>query len=259
KKKNLASVTRGAITAYINECRKNDIADRSIARKIAALRSYFGFLARRHDIQDPTEDIVTPKMRQLIPRHLTEQEIDLVLETAKSDSSPQGRRNYLMLYLMYSAGLRISELLGVTTDKINFETGFITILGKRDKERLVPLPDAVKKEIDEFIKDKEIFPSGKGGPKFLFHPMGESGSESLSRQSGWTIFKKVLRRAGIKKPVSPHSFRHSLATHLLSRGANIRAIQIFMGHERITSTQIYTHMDKSGLRKIYDKKHPRAG
>ena len=171
-----------------------------------------------------------------------------------------------MVYLLYASGMRVSELVSLTTEQIQFDTGFVSLMGKGNKERMVPLPKNVLELLRYFLDHiyPKLMPKPKEGKElkkdknYLFFSAYAGQLKPISRQSFWIILKKILAKACIYKDISPHTLRHSLATHLLKSGANIRSLQQLLGHEQISTVQIYTHLEKSHVRRVYDKKHPRA-
>ena len=195
---------------------------------------------------------------------LTEEEIKQLFDTANKDNSYRGIRNKVMLSLLYASGMRVSELVNATLDQIHFDTGFVTIFGKGGKERMVPLPQNVLDLLRFYIDTVYIkFLPKKSNDqtstkKYLFPVYYKKEIKPISRQQFWSLLKQIILKSGIKKNISPHTLRHSLATHLLKKGANIRLLQVLLGHEQLTTVQVYTHLEDTQLRKEYDKKHPRA-
>lgn len=276
----LTQFNKRHLNGYLKWLRDQGIGARSSARKISALKTLGQFMHERFNIDDKTQGVISPTLEKKLPTFLTEEELARLLEAADADLSFKGIRNKVMLYLLYATGIRISELIGVKIDDINFETGFINVTGKGSKERSIPLPKTVLRLLTFYATQvyPKLYPenlsplAGRAAPckywpdsrrgqrsaRHLFVSQYKDGLAPLTRQSFWMVLKKLLAIAKISKDVSPHSLRHSLATHLLKKGADLRSLQLLLGHEQLTTVQIYTHLENSELRKIYDKKHPRA-
>jgi len=231
------------------------IGARSQARLISGLRNFFDYLIFENYIEtNPTELIESPKIGRKLPDTLSTQEIDLII--SKIDlSTPQGERNRAMLETLYSCGLRVTELITLKISDLFFDEGFIRVLGKGNKQRFVPINDRNKNYINNYIHQIRVhIPVKKEFEDNVF--LNRNGRQ-LTRNMVFMIIKKLTELAGIKKSISPHTFRHSFATHLLENGADLRAIQQMLGHESITTTEIYMHVDKSHLRKVINQFHPR--
>ncbi len=258
----LEHATKQDFKAFLEQLTKNKLSARSRARKLSTLKAFYAWA---HDVlgwQNSTIDLAFPKLEKKLPNYLTEKEIEQLLTTAHKDESLLGIRNKVMLYLLYVSGMRVSELINVKLSTLHFDTGFMHITGKGGKERMIPLPQPMLELLRSYIQEthKQLLPKGydKTAVEFLF-PVAYSGKiKPISRQSFWLILKTLCTKAQIDRRVSPHTLRHSLATHLLKKGANLRSLQMLLGHETIATVQIYTHVETEHLRKIYDKKHPRA-
>lgn len=225
------------------------------SRMISGLKSFYDYLFREKLIvSDPMEFIDTPRIGRHLPDVLSVAEMDAVL-SAIDLSEPEGHRNRAMLETMYSCGLRVSELISLTISSIHADEGFIRVIGKGNKERLVPIGSVALDWISHYLADhrKHVVPV-KGADDVLFLNRRHSG---LSRVMVFTIVKQLVRKAGIRKQISPHSFRHSFATHLVEAGADLRAVQDMLGHRSITTTEIYTHLDRRRLREEIMHHHPR--
>jgi integrase/recombinase XerD len=234
--------------AFLNE--------RSLARNIAAVRSFHRFLVQEdHCEEDPTELIESPKFAQKLPVYLTVEEVDAVFEAIDMGSS-LGLRNRAMLELLYACGLRVTELVELEKAKLYMDEGFVRVFGKGSKERLVPLGGSAKKYIEMYQGDlrNHIVPK-KGHEDILF--LNRRG-QRLTRNMIFIIVKDLVAAAGINKNVSPHTFRHSFATHLIEGGADLRAVQEMLGHESITTTEIYLHLDRDYLKEVHRTFHPRG-
>lgn len=231
------------------------IHPRSQARIISGIKSFYRFLLLDDYITiDPTELLESPKIGFKLPEVLSVNEINNILDTIDL-SLPEGQRNRAMLEVLYSCGLRVSELTGLKYPDIYFDEGFIRVEGKGSKQRLVPISETAIREIRNYLFDRNTIVVKKGFEDTLF--LSRRGT-ALSRIMVFHIIKQQTEMAGIQKNVSPHTFRHSFATHLLEGGANLRAIQEMLGHESITTTEIYTHIDREFLRKEILEHHPRS-
>ncbi|MBW7867029.1 MAG: site-specific tyrosine recombinase XerD [Brumimicrobium sp.] len=242
---------------------KNFVADlfdlglsaRSQARVISGIKQFFDFLILEDALKDdPSALLELPKIGRKLPVYLTIEEIDS-LQSAIDLSKPEGHRNKAILETLYSCGLRVSELIDLKFSSIFFDKGFIRVIGKGNKERLVPVSESVEKEITLYVKGTRNFMTiQKGNEDFVF--LNRRGKK-LTRVMIFTIIKDLAAQIGLKKNISPHTFRHSFATHLIEGGANLRAIQEMLGHESITTTEIYTHLDQSFMREAIISYHPR--
>lgn len=248
------SVKEDTIQQFIYEVAKK-VNPRSQSRIISGLRSFFDYLIFEDYRKDnPTELIETPKIGRKLPDTLSESDINKIIDTVDL-SHPQGQRNKTILETLYSCGLRVSELISLQLSDLFFEEGFIRVIGKGNKERFVPINLYSQKLILIYVDEvrNHIQPK-KGYEDTLF--LNRRGKQ-LTRNMIFLIVKDTVEKAGIKKTVSPHTFRHSFATHLLERGADLRSIQQMLGHESITTTEIYMHVDKTFLKDVVEKFHPR--
>jgi integrase/recombinase XerD len=231
------------------------LSARSQARIISGIKQFYGFLILENLTKiDPSELLEQPKLGRKLPEVLTIEEIDALLN-AIDLSKNEGHRNRAMLETLYSCGLRVSELVGLRFSDLFFEEGFIRVIGKGNKERLVPVSPQVQKEIDIYQQHiRNHLNIQKGSENIVF--LNRRGAQ-LTRVMVFTIIKNLAESIGLKKNISPHTFRHSFATHLIEGGANLRAIQEMLGHESITTTEIYTHLDQRFLRDAILSFHPR--
>ena len=231
------------------------LSARSQARILSGIKAFYRYLLLEDRIEkDPTALLEGPRLGSKLPEVLTVAEIDLMLERIDL-SKPQGRRNKAMLETLYSCGLRVTELVELQISGIFRAEGFIRIIGKGDKERLVPFSPRALKEIDLYLPDRNSLSIQAGNEDVLF--LNRRG-KMLTRNMVFTIIKELAKSAGIQKTVSPHTFRHSFATHLVEGGADLRAVQEMLGHESITTTEIYTHLDSAYLREAIISFHPRS-
>ena len=246
-------VERLHVIRYFQALRGAGISARSVARALAAIRGLFRFLvAERHLKHDPTENIENPKLWTTLPKSLHSSEVDALLR-APDRSKPDGLRDAAMLELLYATGLRVSELVGLTLGQLRLDEGFLVAFGKGSKERIVPVGEQAEAWVRRWLTEvRGGLLRGRHAEVFLNHR-----GAPMTRQGFWKILEGYGRRAGIRA-LSPHVLRHSFATHLLEHGADLRAVQMMLGHSDISTTQIYTHIHQQRLRSLYDKFHPRA-
>ena len=227
---------------------------RSQARIISGIHSFYRFLVLNNYIEtDPSELLETPKIGLHLPEVLTVEEIDRIIETVDMDKA-EGQRNRAILETLYSCGLRVSELCNLKMSDLYFTEGFIKVEGKGSKQRIVPISQRAIKEIRYWLIDRQAWRIKPGYEDYVFLARWGKG---ISRIMIFHLIKELADKAGITKKISPHTFRHSFATHLLEGGANLRAIQAMLGHESITTTEIYTHIDRNRLRQEIIEHHPR--
>ena len=252
--KNPSNIDNEDIQQFIYQSSKQ-INARSQARLISGLRNFFDYLIfEDYRKENPTDLIEAPKIGRKLPDTLSEKDIDNIIDQIDL-SIPEGVRNKVMLETLYSCGLRVSELIQLKISDLFFEEGFIRVTGKGDKQRFVPINSYSIKLIDNYKEYTRVkIKVQKGFEDTLF--LNRRGKQ-LSRNMVFMILKDLVQKAGIDKKVSPHTFRHSFATHLLENGADLRAIQQMLGHESITTTEIYMHLDKSFLKTVVEKYHPR--
>ena len=243
------------LQAFIYEI-SDKLHPRSQARLISGLRNFFSYLLLEGILTtNPADWMESPKIRKKLPEVLSPDEVDKMLEVTDK-STYEGKRNFALLEIMYAAGLRVSEAVGLKKSDIFFEEGFLRIRGKGGKHRFVPLEEYSAAVLRDFILNdlKNIEPK-RGYEDYVF--LSRRG-KPLTRQMAFLILKKVARKAGIRKIISPHTLRHSFATHLLNNGADLHSIQLLLGHENITTTEIYLHMSKKQIEDALFKYHPRA-
>ena len=250
----LDGIDRLFIVRYFQSLRSAGISSRSVARALAAIRGLFRFLVgERHLKHDPTENLENPKVWTSLPKSLQAEEVEALLR-APDRETPHGVRDRAMLELLYATGLRVSELVRVKVDDVVMDAGFLRTMGKGSKERIVPFGDAARDAIVEYVeKGRSHFE--RGGDVHLF--LSNRG-RPMSRQSFWMKIVRYAREAGIRTHISPHVLRHSFATHLLENGADLRSVQMMLGHSDISTTQIYTHVSRARLQKMYERYHPRS-
>ncbi|MCM1168979.1 MAG: site-specific tyrosine recombinase XerD [Bacteroides sp.] len=256
KDKEISSVTPSdieAFTAFILELGMNA---RSQARILSGIKSFFNYLVlEKIIVVSPAELMESPRLKRHLPDVLSYAEILKMFEVVDL-STMEGRRNRAMLETLYACGLRVSELVSLTISMLYFDDGFVRVIGKGDKERLVPIGKTAMKQISDYIEyDRCHLPVQKGCENIVF--LNRRG-RGISRVMVFKIIKETAAAAGIRKSVSPHTFRHSFATHLIEGGADLRAVQDMLGHESITTTEIYTHLDRRYLQETIEKYHPQS-
>jgi integrase/recombinase XerD len=248
------TITKDDIQDFIYTIAK-EVQARSQARIISGLKGFFNYLIFEDYRKDnPLDLIESPRLGRKLPDTLAEEEIDALI-TAIDLSTPQGERNRAMLETLYSCGLRVTELISLKLSDLYFEEGFINVIGKGDKQRFVPISEHTQKYID--IYRNEIRTHIDVKPEYVDILFLNRRGRQLTRAMIFTIIKDLAIKAGIKKNISPHTFRHSFATHLLQNGADLRSIQQMLGHESITTTEIYMHVDRSDLARVMEQYHPR--
>jgi integrase/recombinase XerD len=242
-----------ALRDFVIEIASMEIHARSQARILSGIKSFYNFLVYKNKIeQDPTELLESPKIGLHLPEVLSVKEIDAIV-AAIDLSKPEGQRNKAIIETLYGSGLRVSELTGLKISNLYFDEGYMLVEGKGSKQRLVPLSEQSLNQIALWKIDRNMLDVKKGNEDILF--LNRRGTQ-LTRAMIFSIVKDLAEKAGIKKNISPHTFRHSFATHLLENGANLRAIQQLLGHESITTTELYTHIDVNYLRQTILDFHP---
>jgi len=254
QKKDFEKIERIDIVRYFQSLRTGGISARSVARALAAIRGIFRFLvAERHLQHDPTENLENPKLWTSLPKSLLTSEVEALLK-APDLTTAEGLRDAAMLELLYATGLRVSELIRVRIEDLVMDAGFLRTMGKGSKERIVPFGDRARDAIVAYMEKGRGDFNTKNDPHLFLSRRGRP----MTRQSFWMKIVKYARLAGVTTHISPHVLRHSFATHLLENGADLRSVQMMLGHSDISTTQIYTHVTRSRLQKLYDQHHPRA-
>jgi len=253
-KKNILDVSQADIQQYLSFKFPTSKA-RSISRLLATLRRLFRYLLREKKIKnDPTLEIMSPKIPKSLPKSLSEEEVEALLN-APNVKTISGLRDKAMLELLYACGLRVSELVNILLTELSMTDGIIRITGKGSKTRLVPMGEEAVDWIKKYINESRNNILNKKTSKYLFITIRGSG---MTRQAFWYLIKRYSIIAEIKKPISPHILRHAFATHLINHGADIRVVQMLLGHSDISTTQIYTHVARERLKKIHESHHPRG-
>ena len=243
------------VRRYIDSLYQAKMASRSIARHIATLRNYYGHLIEKGAVEtDPTAHLTAPRQWQSLPKYLNKKQIDDLMASCDS-SKPQGLRDRAMLEFLYATGLRVSELCGVRVSDLEPNMGVVRVLGKGNKHRIVPVGKAALAAVEQYMGNgRPLLLKGRPSPYLFVTNRGGA----MSRQAFWQLLGAYGKKAGIFHDLTPHVLRHTFATHLLEGGADLRSLQSMLGHSDISTTQIYTHVVRSRLRKTVDEHHPRA-
>jgi len=253
--KKISDADTPLILKHLIALRNAGLGSRSRARHLITLRGFYRFLVQEKVIKyDPARLIDLPKGGLKLPDVLNVKEVNLLLNMPDTDK-PLGKRNAAMLELLYAAGLRVSELVNLDFLDVNLEACFVRVLGKGSKERVVPIGICAKEKIDDYINTARPLLLKNRISRYLF--VARAG-KPMTRQGFWKLLKQYAQQAGIKKKIMPHSLRHSFASHLLEGGADLRAVQVMLGHVDISTTQIYTHIAREHLRQMHEKYHPRG-
>ena len=252
-----ASVGEREIAAFFEHLRKKKLSARSVARNIVSLKQFFRFLLTENVItEDPLRNTVSPKPAKTLPHTLSLVEVEKLLEESEKGKSDEALRDRAMLEVLYATGVRVSELVALELNRVNLDHGYVITLGKGSKERIVPIGDAAIRKIRDYLSDSRPRLLRGRSSGYLF--VTSRTASKMSRQRFWRIIKDYALAAGIHSHITPHVLRHSFATHLLERGADLRVIQAMLGHSDISTTQIYTYVEKERLKRIHEKSHPRA-
>lgn len=252
---NIGEITHLNIIEYLSSLKTKSFKSKTIARNIVSLKQYFKYLLLEKKIKsDPTSNIKSPRMSINLPEVLNLQEIEKLL-SGPDLSSVSGIRDATMLEVLYGTGIRVSELIDIRLNDINLELGYILIRGKGSKERIVPIGKIAIKKLQDYIK---YFRHNLLKDKLSDYLFINRTGRKMTRQGYWKLLKSYTLKSGINKRITPHTIRHTFASHLLDRGADLRTIQLLLGHSDISSTQIYTHIDTRRLKEIHSQYHPRA-
>jgi integrase/recombinase XerD len=250
-----ADATRLELLAFLNLQREQGLSSRSLARMLSSIKTFYYFLASERLIaKNPFFDMQSPRIGEKLPGVLSRSDVVALLNAPDSES-PLGQRDKAMLEVLYATGVRVSELLSLEFNTVNLDAGFVIVVGKGSKERVVPLGMEAIERVRLYMECGRPLLAGASKSALLF--LNRNGS-AMSRQGFWKLIKKYCLAAGIHKTVSPHTLRHSFATHLLEGGADLRSVQLLLGHADIVTTQIYTHIAQDSLVKLHEKYHPRG-
>lgn len=246
-------ISRDRITEHVGMLARR-LSSKSVVRNISAIKTFFRFLVSEGMIKSsPARLLETPRLYRRLPGVLSQAEVERLL-CQPDPSKPVGQRDRAMLELLYATGLRVSELVGLKTSNINLEAGYVRTLGKGSKERIVPMGEKAMEAVKEYLSDgRHKMAKGTNSPYLFLNFRGRG----MTRQGFWKIIKKHGSDALIKKKITPHSIRHSFASHLLEAGADLRSVQVMLGHADISTTQIYTHVTRERLKELHERCHPR--
>lgn len=253
--KPMLEVDGGQLSEFLSSRYKEGIGSRSSARILSSLRRFYGYYIRENSIKiDPTALIESPHIGQLLPASLSEQDVELLLN-APEVTNALGFRDRTMLEMLYATGLRVSELVNLKFEQISFRQGVVRIIGKGNKERLVPVGEEAMSWLESYMSQARKTILGERQCDYLFVT---SRAGNMTRQAFWHIIKRHAKKAEINKELSPHTLRHAFATHLLNHGADLRVVQLLLGHSDLSTTQIYTHIARERLKELHSKYHPRG-
>jgi integrase/recombinase XerD len=256
RKLSLETVSRDDLVDFLATLYRQNLDSKSVARHLVTLRNFFRFAqVQEHIAEDPSVNLESPKIRRSLPGYLRLEEVERLL-SQPDVKTPLGLRDRAMLEVLYSTGLRVSELIGLRVSDLDTKVGCVRCIGKGDKERIVPVGKKALAIVEKYLRDARPKLLGKapGSPALFVNRRGAP----LSRVGVWKILSAYGRRAGMRLALTPHMLRHSFATHLLERGADLRSVQLMLGHADISTTQIYTHVVEERLKQIYKAHHPRA-
>lgn len=253
--KDFSSTSRTLISQYLLQERNKGLSPSTLSRNLASIRSFYQFLVMEHIIQDnPAIELESPKTEKKLPRVLSFQDMEILLEQPKNKETI-GMRDKAMLELLYATGIRVSELVHLNINNLNIKMGFVRCEGKGNKERMIPLGTLAIRSLQDYLLNGRSRLVKQMEEKALF--INQHGKR-LTRQGFWKILKKYALKAGISSEITPHTLRHSFATHLLENGADLRSVQEMLGHADISTTQIYTQVTRQKIKEVYNQTHPRA-
>ncbi|HFD13479.1 MAG TPA: site-specific tyrosine recombinase XerD [Crenotrichaceae bacterium] len=251
----IETAEKSDISAYLAHLFQQGVSSSSSARSLSTLRQFYGYLIRTGQrIDDPCAGIKSPKAGKLLPEIFSEEEVDGLL-AAPSEQTELGLRDQSMLALLYATGMRVSELVGLTLHQVNYNQGFVRVLGKGQKERLIPVGEHALELLKRYLSESRPVLLGVKQSDCVYITKRGSG---MTRQAFWHLIKRYGKQAGITRHFSPHTLRHAFATHLLNHGADLRAVQLLLGHSDLSTTQIYTHIADQRLKSLHARCHPRG-
>ena len=247
---------RQEVLSYLLQLKERNYAATTVARKVAATKSFFGFMVAENKLKDnPTQNIGSPHIGKSLPKPLSIGQVRLLLEQPTKQDTLEAKRDKAMLELLYASGMRVSELVALNLGDVNTNNNFVRCFGKGKKERLIPIYERASRSVKEYIDEtRSKMTRNKSENALFLNPRGER----LTRQGFWQKLKEYARSANLEGKISPHTLRHSFATHMLSGGANLRSVQELLGHANISTTQVYTHLTSDQIRRTYEQSHPRA-
>lgn len=253
----LDALTRPDLEALVRELVGQGRSPRSVARAVACYRGFYRFLVIDGRLRmSPADDLRPPRAWKTLPRYLSVEEIDRLIDQPNVETA-RGLRDRALIELLYATGMRVSELVGLRPADVNLEACYLTCTGKGSKQRIVPIGDAAAEWVRRYLREgRSVLLGARSSPRLFVSARG--GGTGLTRVGFWKIIKLYALQAGLTRHLSPHTLRHSFATHLLERGADLRAIQMMLGHADLSTTQIYTHVLEQRMRSLYDRFHPRA-
>ncbi|HTG77216.1 MAG TPA: site-specific tyrosine recombinase XerD [Steroidobacteraceae bacterium] len=255
REQSLMTAQRGDVLAFMASRVQGGARPRSTARQLSSFRRFYRYQLREgHLREDPTAQIAMPKVGRSLPRSLTEEEVEALL-AAPAVSDPLGHRDRTMLEVLYATGLRVSELVNLKLIQVNLNQGVLKIVGKGNRERMIPLGEEAVQWIQQFLQGPRVEILLERQTDFLFPTRR---GDRMTRQAFWHIIKRYARKAGVSKDLSPHTLRHAFATHLLNHGADLRVVQMLLGHSDLSTTQIYTHVARERLKDVHSQHHPRG-
>lgn len=250
------SVTREHLTSFIIEMKNREYSSSTVARKVAAMRAFLHFLVSENVLaEDPSSNLDSPSVTKRLPRPISHDEIVALLSAPEADQSPRGTRDKALLELLYATGMRVTEVVSLDVEDANIASATIRCVGKGSKERIIPLYPKAVEALETYLERGRTPLLKDSNEKALF--VNHRG-ERLTRQGLWLIIKRYVKQIGINELVTPHTLRHSFATHMLNGGADLRNVQKLLGHANISTTQVYTQVSNKHMRQVYDESHPRA-
>ena len=251
-----ASFDRQSMLSYLLDLRQRNYAATTVARKVAAVRSLFKFMVAEGIIKaNPIQDVRSPKIGRSLPKPISFSQVRLLIEQPSKQATPEAKRDKAMLELLYASGMRVSELVSLNLGDVDLENGYVRCLGKGNKERIIPIYEQAALAVKEYIEGiRPQLMHNKDEKALFLNPRGER----LTRQGFWQKIKGYAKSANLEAKITPHTLRHSFATHMLNGGADLRSVQELLGHANISTTQIYTHLTTEHIRRTYEQSHPRA-
>ena len=251
-----ANFGREGMLSYLLGLNERGYVATTKARKVAAAKSFFGFLVAEGGIKDnPTENLTSPKVGKSLPKPISISQVHRLLEQPANLSAPESQRDKAMLQLLYASGMRVSELVSLNLGDVDTGGGYVRCFGKGHKERIIPIHEQAASAVEEYVKEVRPRLARNDSERALFLNLR---GERLTRQGFWQKLKEYAKTAGLDTEITPHTLRHSFATHMLSGGADLRSVQTLLGHANISTTQVYTHLTTEHVRRTYNKSHPRS-